>query len=181
MEDHCSTVLDSKSFDVCNVVQEALQLEKDRHSKQIHALKVKVKEMSSCSLLHRSEVATLTSMVVDAERLAKNANKQKMMFQECNENTNSLLIVSTKEKKTLVSTVLQLQATIDDNKKKEQVESTSPIMIVEKERTGKGARSWPLFIWEIILEQLVNGTSFSDVNANMVSIIGHFSPQTVIK
>ena len=46
IEDHCSTVFDRKSFDVCNVVQAALQLEKDRHSKQIHALKVKVKEMS---------------------------------------------------------------------------------------------------------------------------------------
>ena len=117
MEDNCSTVFNRKSFDVRNVVQAALKLEKDRHSRQIHALKVKVKEMSSCSLLNCTEVGTLTSMVIDVERLTKNANKQKMMFQECNENTNSLLIVSTKEKKILESSVLQLQATIDDKKK----------------------------------------------------------------
>jgi hypothetical protein len=36
-------------------------------------------------------------------------------------------------------------------------------------------------VWELLLEQLVNGTPPTSVNANIVSTVRHFSPLTNIK
>ena len=40
--------------------------------------------------------------------------------------------------------------------------------------------AWPLFIWELIIEQIVNGTPPSSVNSNIVSMLQTFSPSTKI-
>ena len=36
-------------------------------------------------------------------------------------------------------------------------------------------------VWELILEQIANGTLPTSVNANIVSTVWHFSPLTIIK
>jgi hypothetical protein len=41
--------------------------------------------------------------------------------------------------------------------------------------------SWPLYVGETILEQLINGTLPSSVSANIVMFIQRFSPVTKIK
>ena len=41
--------------------------------------------------------------------------------------------------------------------------------------------SWPSYVWEIIIEQLINGTPPSSVNANIMTMIKTFSPSTVIQ
>ena len=57
-----------------------------------------------------------------------------------------------------------------------------PIKIIGKERIGnKGRPAWPMYIWELILEQLVNGTPPSSINANSVPHVKKFSPPTKIK
>ena len=50
---------------------------------------------------------------------------------------------------------------------------SSPMKIFGKEHGNRkgGASSWPLFVWELILEQLVNGTPPTSVNSNIVSFI----------
>jgi hypothetical protein len=65
------------------------------------------------------------------------------------------------------------------------LEQAAPVKVFGKIKGGSGRRgeasSWPHFVWELILEQLVNGTPPTSVNANMVSTVRHFSPLTIIK
>ena len=58
-----------------------------------------------------------------------------------------------------------------------------PIPFIRKarEKGTKGAPSWPLFVCEMVLESLVNGTPPSTVNGNIRSIVERVSPVTVIK
>ena len=74
---------------------------------------------------------------------------------------------------------------LDIEEKNQQLmllENASPIKVFCKVRSGRGgASSWPLYVWELLLEQLVNGTPPASVNANIVMFIHHFSPRTVIK
>ena len=57
-----------------------------------------------------------------------------------------------------------------------------PIKVIGKEKIGnKGRPTWPMYIWELILEQLVNGTPPSSINANNVAHVKNFSPLTNIK
>ena len=50
-----------------------------------------------------------------------------------------------------------------------------------REKGMRGAPSWPLFVWEMVLVNLVNGSPPSAVNANIRSIVERVSPGTVIK
>ena len=56
------------------------------------------------------------------------------------------------------------------------------IKVIYKERIGnKGIPTWPMYIWELVLEQLVNGTPPSLINMNIVAHVKNFSPPTKIK
>ena len=39
---------------------------------------------------------------------------------------------------------------------------------------------WPFYMWELIIEQLVNGTPPSAVNNNIIALVKCFSPSTKI-
>ena len=81
------------------------------------------------------------------------------------------------------SQLMELEEEIEWKKNQvQELEKASPIKVFGKIGDGqRGATSWPHFIWELILEQLVNGTPPSSVNANIVSFLRCFSPTTVIK
>ena len=44
-----------------------------------------------------------------------------------------------------------------------------------------GKPTWPIHIWEVILEQLVNNTPPSSITSNIVSVVKKFSPNTKIE
>ena len=79
--------------------------------------------------------------------------------------------------------LLELQDKLDrKNDQVQELEKAFPIKVFGKICDGqRGATSWPHFIWELILEQLVNGTPPSSVNSNIISFLRCFSPTTVIK
>ena len=57
-----------------------------------------------------------------------------------------------------------------------------PIKVIDKKRIGnKGRPTWPIYIWELILKQLVNGTPPSSINANIVDHVKKFLTSTKIK
>jgi hypothetical protein len=76
---------------------------------------------------------------------------------------------------------LQLQ----NEEKDEQLrlmDGASPIKVFSKVRYGRGGQmKWPLYVWELIIKQIVNGTPPSAVGENIVANIRTFSPKTVIK
>ena len=79
--------------------------------------------------------------------------------------------------------IVDLELDLDEkNQQLTLMEEASPIQFFCKVRSGRrGATSWPLYVWELILEQLVNGTPPTSVNANIVMFLQHFSPRIVIK
>ena len=64
----------------------------------------------------------------------------------------------------------------------ESLELAFPIKQIGKERSGNtGAMRWGHSVWELIIEQLVNGTPPSAVNQNIVAHVCRFLPKCVIK
>ena len=74
-----------------------------------------------------------------------------------------------------------LQSRLDDQEKKMKEQFPIPSIGKVREKGMKGAPSWPLFVWEMVLENLVNGTPPSAVNANIRSIVEQVSLGTIIK
>jgi hypothetical protein len=85
--------------------------------------------------------------------------------------------------KTQNNQLVELEDELDrKNNQFQELEKAVPIKVFCKIRDGqRGATSWPHFVWELILEQLVNGTPPSSVNSNIISFLRCFSPTTVIK
>jgi len=51
----------------------------------------------------------------------------------------------------------------------EDAEAVIPIKVFAKEQQGRGGTSiWPFYVWELIIEQLINGTPPSSVNSSSV-------------
>ena len=85
------------------------------------------------------------------------------------------------ENKNLLNDLEELKSRYNDQEAKMKELSPIPIIGKVREKGTKGAPSWPLFVWEMVLEHLVNGTPPSAVNANIRSIVERVSPVTVIK
>ena len=62
------------------------------------------------------------------------------------------------------------------------VKEGTNIEFIGKVSQGKrGSPSWPLFMYELIMEQLVNGTPPSAISDNILSFVSTFLPNTIVK
>ena len=73
-----------------------------------------------------------------------------------------------RENRTYCNTIVKLEMIVDESKQKlAHLDAAIPIKEIKKERQGRdGQGSWPLYIWDLILEQIVNGTPQSSVSEN---------------
>ena len=63
----------------------------------------------------------------------------------------------------------------------QELHASFPIHEIKRQRSGRtGGRRWSHVMWELLMEQLVNGTPPAAVNKNIVSHIRRFSPKCVI-
>ena len=78
---------------------------------------------------------------------------------------------------------MDLEHKLEEAEQKQRTaEDFIPIKVFGKICKVKGGTSsWPSYVWEIIIEQLINGTTPSSVNANIMVMIRTFSPSTVIQ
>ena len=78
--------------------------------------------------------------------------------------------------------VLELKEQLDESTLHLSIaEAAVPIKAIAKSRDGRGGTSsWPLYVWELIIEQLENGTPPTAINSNIISMIKTFSPTTTI-
>ena len=78
--------------------------------------------------------------------------------------------------------VLELEEQLDNSALSlSNANAAVPIKTIAKSRDGRGGTSsWPLYVWELIIEQLVNGTPPTAINSNIVTMIKTFSPTTTI-
>ena len=75
------------------------------------------------------------------------------------------------ENATLREALEEMQALLDEQERcLDKLDKAVPIKVHQKTREGsKGRPRWGLDVWELIIEQLVNGTPPSAVNNNIIS------------
>ena len=78
--------------------------------------------------------------------------------------------------------VLELEEQLDNSALSLSIANAAvPIKVIAKSIDGRGGTSsWTLYVWELIIEQLVNGTPPTAINSNIVTMIKTFSPTTTI-
>jgi len=157
--------------------------ERMHYSKNVDCFKSNAEVLST-------KVVSLTCNMVTSEVQRKRAEAQANRSTRRSAEViahSSTLEQRIKELEAIVKTqnnqLVELEDELDrKNNQFQELEKAVPIKVFCKIRGGqRGATSWPHFVWELILEQLVNGTPPSSVNSNIISFLHCFSPTTVIK
>ena len=136
----------------------------------------------------------MTCRTVSAEVKLKQANAQANRSAKRSDNAMEYTECLRQQIKELEATVkaqdrhcIELESELDEKdqsilKLEAELKAAMPIKVFGKVRSGqRGATSWPHFVWELIIEQIVNGTPPSSICANIVMFIQRFSPMTIIK
>ena len=86
------------------------------------------------------------------------------------------------ENRTYRNVVVELETLVDESASKlKELELSVPIKEIKKTQAGRGGGlPWPLYMWDLILEQLVSGTPPSSVSVNIHAHVLKFSPSTKI-
>ena len=68
------------------------------------------------------------------------------------------------------------------NKTIATLQASSYITTLQKENNNKkgGQKTLPIFMWTLILEQLVNNTPPASINSSILSVLKVFSPKTKV-
>ena len=121
-------------------------------------------------------VTNLLNGSVFAERDAQRAHREVQQsarrskdVQKVDKSYESELEELKQENSTYRNAVAEMDLLVEESARKlEKLELSVPIKEIKKEQTGRGGSlSLSLHIWDLILEQLVNGTPPSYVSANI--------------
>ena len=131
---------------------------------------------------------------MNAERAKRNleveknlAHKEMRAASAAVEENKTKVNILTSETEKLIEATVQLELENEDlSKQVASLEAAAPIMVIDKEYNKQinpkgGQKSWPIYIWKIILEQLVNNTPPTSIASNIVSVVKAFSPGTKIE
>jgi len=132
-------------------------------------------------------IESLTKRVKEAEKLYEktrvDANKSARRSKDLEtslEHTQKLLRVATANENNAQVAIDVLQETID--RTSTELEEAFPIKSMKKTRDGsRGQSSWPLWIWEDIMQQLVLGVPPKAVYRSMANVIKRYSPKVGIQ
>ena len=115
--------------------------------------------------------------------LANRSVKRSQDVQEVNTTYQEELKYIHAENVPLREVISRLIDLLEENEKKmETLKVEVLIKLLGKERiVNKGKPTWSMYILELILEQLVNGTPPSSINANIVAHVKKVLPSTKIK
>ncbi len=174
----------SRHTDVKSIVKIARIEERHRYSKMLASQKANVKALTSRVSDLSARSATSDLKCKNAERQAIQSSRRSDDVMEYTETLKDQIRELEAEAKLQDQHQMELEMQLMEKEDELQaLRLSSPFKIFGKERGNRkgGASSWPLFVWELILEQLVNGTPPTSVNSNIVSFIQRFSPQTIIK
>lgn len=175
--------ISSRDSDIKTAKKSARIDERKHYSKLMQSNKNKSEELIT-------RISDLTARTASAELKRKKAERQVNRSTKRSDDVIEYNQLLENRIKALESTVqLQNEQRIELEmqlmEKDEQIqcmEDSSPIKTIGKVHSGgRGASSWPLYVWELILEQLVHGTPPTSVNANILSFVSRFSPNTTIK
>lgn len=168
---------------VKEATKEARQQERQHYSKKVEHLKHK-------SMDQANKITSLTKRTVTAEVQQKKAERQVKQSTRRSESAmeyTQSLIDKINELEGNVRHLhnenadLQLQIQEKDEQLR-LMDDAFPIKVFSKVRYGRGGQmKWPLYVWELIIKEIVNGTPPSAIGENIIANIRTFSPKTVIK
>jgi hypothetical protein len=165
-----------------DVARNARLSERQHLSKAVSKHKVKTSELTN-------KLTYLMNRKVDAEKEAKAAVFQSSLSTKQSKEITVQFELQEREvsqyKQQLAihrNDTIALEEKLDTVMKElKEANAAAPIKVFGKVREGnRGNLRWPLYVWELILEQLVNGTPPSCINNNIVTMIKIFSPRTQI-
>ena len=181
-EQQRDSTINSHAVDVKTAVHQARLNEREILGKTIDRYKGKTKKLSS-------KITSLSNLTADALSKARTST---LRANQSAQRTQGLMSATTSLQQEVQDLCKQLSKQQEDlldlveqleTKKKEltAAEEAVPIREFGKVREGnRGQATWPLYVWELIIEQLVNGTPPSSVNPNIVTFIKKLSPSIVI-
>ena len=165
-----------------DVARNAHLREQQHLSKAILKHKVKTSEISN-------KFTSLLNRTIDAEKEAKSAvfqsnlsTKQSKEIAVQFESQGRVVLQYKQQLAIQHDEIIALEEKLDTVLKElNEANAAVPIKVFGKACEGnRGNLRWPLYVWELILEQIVNGTPPSCINNNIVTMIKIFSPTTQI-
>ena len=187
--DEKHNVVIDQDISTCAVVKNMKQKERKHYStivakekEKSAALKLSLQQeqISTTSLLNRTITAEwkLSTAIKESKQSARRSKELTQVIK----NYKSKLNDANMENETMRRSLCDLQDLLDASESKlSLMDAAIPIKQIKKTRaSNKGRPSWPLYMWDLILEQLVNGTPPSSVNDNIVAHVKTFSPTTDI-
>ena len=177
------SAIDNASSELKNAVKVATIKERTHYVKQHEKVNSMNSNLKRKYIEQQTKVATLTDRVITSERISTNSIKVSQSQQSNTINMREKLELEMNRNELLRDRIIDLEDTVDDGRKMlQQSMAAIPITIITKEREGRRGRpQWQLYIYELIMEQLVNGTPPSSVNGNIVAHVKAFSPTTIVK
>ena len=148
----------------------------DKYKRKTEVLSSKVVSLSSCMVSTELQRKVAEAQVNRSTRRADDVMAQNALQEQRIKELEAAL-------KQQQSQLMELEEELDKkNDELHELDKSFSIKVFGKVRGGqRGATSWPHFVWELIMEQLVNGTPPTSVNANILSFVRCFSPMTIIK
>ena len=182
-------VLANQAMTVKEATKSAKEEERHHYTPLLYQQKKTTSSLAASLHAKTDENQSMTDAVISAERRARTTERESnTSSRRARENLNSVIHLkeqlrqATLQNTTLEAAVGHLQAELEKTTMAlVSLRDAVPIKVIERERRGKhGSKSWPLYIWELILEQLVSGTPLTSVNDNIVAHVKKFSPTTKI-
>lgn len=177
------SLIDSHATTVKLAVKQARLNEREVLGKAMARYKGKAKELSS-------KIISLSNSTADALRAARTSTLQANQSTQRAQGLTSAASYFQQETQELRKQMSEQQQYVMDLverlevKEQELADAKKSVPIKEfgKVREGnRGQATRPLYVWEMIIEQLVNGTPPSSVNANIVSFIKKLCPSINIR
>ena len=144
-------------------VQAAREEERQHYSELLSQQKKVINQQKKVINARDLVIESLTTRATAAEKLyektrvdANQSARRSKDLEATLENTKKLLQVATAKEHVAQAAIDELQETI--NRTSTELEEAFPIKSMKKTRDGsRGQPSWPLWIWEDIMQQLVLG------------------------
>ena len=151
-----------------------VQLKKIHLLKEVHSSKYQEEEWKT---------ALLKQKIISAERNSNNSSKQAAKQQSTNLDIMKSMKKTTMDNNILGNRIVDLECGVEEGRVMlAEATAAVPIMVIKKQRQGlHGAPGWPVYIYELLMEQIVNGTPPSSINGNIIAHVKAFSPMTIIK
>lgn len=177
--------LAEKDSAVRDAVKGALQDERAHHSRVLQEERKKQKALSERVKEHAALITTLMERSHAAERRRDQSARDADQSARRSGDLNTIISFYEKDLKEsrheadcLRGALYELNDLMQESTKRiEELEESMPITEIKRVRTGKGGNSsWQPFMWDLIMEALINGTPPSAIRANIQLHIETFAP-----